>query len=480
MKKIWKKLIAGGLAVVCSITAMATNGFGLFSHSEQEEMGDDNQLHFSNFIGNGMMLKASAQENFPKVQIGSKDFDVLGEDYYFLDYDHYTCGYYNEDFERVNDYDYVTMYNCVMSVYGNESITYEASASIDDFTVAYQVIEIASISSSGEVTFSEGSLNWSVWHTGTYQLQKDTRYILLNAKLLSGDRDAFKYHEVFVNSFWIGGGKTPEVSVSPIYLSAIILPVGANTRGVVWTIAFANPYSSWASSRTVSDYIKLTQDPNDDTKVKVSCLKAFGERIIITASLKDFTEISAQCTLDYSKKFATTGFRLVSQSADVGGSSLDLSCNSAENSIITVDVTSVEKGLTYATTLSPQNSFSAGTLMPESITTSFTLEMSDGLRDAMRAKGLTNNFEPLQLTSTTNVTFDTEFFETNFGFLLKSPEFALLKEAINDNSSEYDFTITCRFASEYDKTTLVQKVRINADSMILPEGLALNYNSIIF
>ena len=41
MKKIWKKLIAGGLAVVCSITAMATNGFGLFSHSEQEEIGDD-------------------------------------------------------------------------------------------------------------------------------------------------------------------------------------------------------------------------------------------------------------------------------------------------------------------------------------------------------------------------------------------------------------------------------------------------------
>ncbi len=63
MKKNWKKLIASSLAIVCSIMAIATNGFGLFSHSEKGEKGDNYELPFSNFTGNGMMLKASAEES---------------------------------------------------------------------------------------------------------------------------------------------------------------------------------------------------------------------------------------------------------------------------------------------------------------------------------------------------------------------------------------------------------------------------------
>lgn len=69
MKKTIKKILAGGLALVCTVTAcvtaIATNGFGIFTPTQTEQTQHDNPFIFGNFFGNGITVTANADEVSP-------------------------------------------------------------------------------------------------------------------------------------------------------------------------------------------------------------------------------------------------------------------------------------------------------------------------------------------------------------------------------------------------------------------------------
>ena len=51
-------------------------------------------------------------------------------------------------------------------------------------------------------------------------------------------------------------GATPATSVT---IKAVIEPLDATNQLVDWTIAFADPASEWASGKTLSDYVTITE-----------------------------------------------------------------------------------------------------------------------------------------------------------------------------------------------------------------------------
>ena len=85
-------------------------------------------------------------------------------------------------------------------------------------------------------------------------------------------------------------------------LTATVYPVSASDKTVDWTIAWANAESTWATGKTVTDYVTAQAQADGSTVCIVSCLQAFGEQIEVTVTSRANENATATCTLDYTKR----------------------------------------------------------------------------------------------------------------------------------------------------------------------------------
>lgn len=90
----------------------------------------------------------------------------------------------------------------------------------------------------------------------------------------------------------VAQGSTASVSVS--YTPSYLTNVKFN-----YELAFENPSSAWASGKSVSDYMTFTPSSDGATTGRLTCKKAFGEPIILTATSRDGNSVSGSCTLGY-------------------------------------------------------------------------------------------------------------------------------------------------------------------------------------
>ncbi len=84
-------------------------------------------------------------------------------------------------------------------------------------------------------------------------------------------------------------------------LTATVEPADATNGDVTWSIAWKNPDSTWASGKTLSNYITLSSDGLTAT---VTVKAAFGEQAIITVRSVSNTDIYATCTVDYVERLS--------------------------------------------------------------------------------------------------------------------------------------------------------------------------------
>ena len=91
-----------------------------------------------------------------------------------------------------------------------------------------------------------------------------------------------------------------------ITLTATVSPETADNKAVDWTVSFVNPSSSWASGKTVTDYVTVTPSSDGALTANVNCLKAFGEQIKVTVTSRVNPEAKAECTLDYARRILDT------------------------------------------------------------------------------------------------------------------------------------------------------------------------------
>ena len=91
-----------------------------------------------------------------------------------------------------------------------------------------------------------------------------------------------------------------------ITLTATVSPETADNKTVDWAVSFVNPSSSWASGKTVTDYVMVTPTSDGALTANVNCLKAFGEQIKVTVTSRVNPEAKAECTLDYARRILDT------------------------------------------------------------------------------------------------------------------------------------------------------------------------------
>ena len=100
-----------------------------------------------------------------------------------------------------------------------------------------------------------------------------------------------------------------EAASAGVTLEATIEPADATNQAVDWSVAFRSASSSWATGKTVTDYVTVTPTEDGALTATVACLEAFGEKIVITVTSRDNPAAKATCTLDYARRL--TGFDLV-------------------------------------------------------------------------------------------------------------------------------------------------------------------------
>ena len=70
---------------------------------------------------------------------------------------------------------------------------------------------------------------------------------------------------------------------------------------LTWSLAWANPDSTWASGKDVATYMSIDTSANNHV-ASLDCNRAFGEPIILTATANNNPSASASTQLDYLKR----------------------------------------------------------------------------------------------------------------------------------------------------------------------------------
>lgn len=110
---------------------------------------------------------------------------------------------------------------------------------------------------------------------------------LMSAKIMSAE-----YEDYGVNA----------LADTAYTLTATIEPSDATNKSVTYSAAWKNQNSTWANGKTVADYVTVQQESEGSLKATVTCLKAFGEQVIITCTVDDNLDLKATCTVDYLRK----------------------------------------------------------------------------------------------------------------------------------------------------------------------------------
>lgn len=104
-----------------------------------------------------------------------------------------------------------------------------------------------------------------------------------------------------------------------VTVQATVLPQDATNREVDWSLSWASPASSWASGKTVTDYVTVTPTSDGSTTATVRCLQAFGAQIRLTVTSRDNPDAAADTTVDYYKRAASFRAEFTGKTSDNSG-----------------------------------------------------------------------------------------------------------------------------------------------------------------
>ena len=99
-------------------------------------------------------------------------------------------------------------------------------------------------------------------------------------------------------------------------LTASVEPDYAGEKTFDWSIKFEDGSSSWANGKPVTDYVTVTPSSDGADTATVECKQAFGERILVTCTSRDYTGLSATCTVDYAQRI--TGMDITLEGSRTG------------------------------------------------------------------------------------------------------------------------------------------------------------------
>lgn len=125
------------------------------------------------------------------------------------------------------------------------------------------------------------------------------------------------YSAVLPRSAYAANGISENADTA-IKLTATIKPETAVNQEVDWSIAWKNSSSSFASGKTVTNYITVTPETDGSLSANLICYQPFGEKIIVTCTSRENPTAKATCTLDYSQKIESVVLKFGDITANLG------------------------------------------------------------------------------------------------------------------------------------------------------------------
>lgn len=98
-------------------------------------------------------------------------------------------------------------------------------------------------------------------------------------------------------------GISPQVETAYTIEATITPAQMASVTVLEWTIEFERTDGPWSKGKNVNDYVKVTPIGELGHQATVECLQAFGEAIIVKASVKDNPEMYGSCKCDYTMRY---------------------------------------------------------------------------------------------------------------------------------------------------------------------------------
>lgn len=154
-------------------------------------------------------------------------------------------------------------------------------------------------------TVTSGFTNWSRNTGNNYQEEIDTGNAVDNngSEMLNGNSYAMPANMMFASATPMSMETT---AASGITLTATITPASASDKKVDWAVSWVNPNSTFATGKTVTDYLTATPTSDGSLTATVNCLQSFGEKIKITVTSRNNEAATAECTVDYARRLSST------------------------------------------------------------------------------------------------------------------------------------------------------------------------------
>lgn len=184
-----------------------------------------------------------------------------------------------------------------MANYRNGGYDKTARTWIGIIAVVLAVV-IAGAIALGVVT--EGFTDWSKFQPDKQEEQTD-----------DGTESGFQVGEIASHGISLMSSSTiTPNSEASVTLTATITPSNATDKTVAWSIAWEDGASSWASGKTVTDYVTVTPTSSGALTATVACKQAFGEPIVVTVTkeIESTNDLTASCTFQYAKR--VTGVKM--------------------------------------------------------------------------------------------------------------------------------------------------------------------------
>ena len=166
-------------------------------------------------------------------------------------------------------------------------------------------------------------------------------------------------------------------STASVSITATLTPATVTDPTVDWTLAWSNASSSWASGKTVTDYVTVTPTSDGALTATVTNIQPFGERVILTCTARSNSSATATCTIKYVKRV----------------SSCTITANNGSSNVNTI---ALDQNITTYTFTASNPSWGVGTETPSStpvVEWQFSSSYLAALKDAASTTGLKNAIE---------------------------------------------------------------------------------------
>ena len=251
---------------------------------------------------------------------------------------------------------------------------------------------------------------------------------------------------------------TVALSENSYTLQATLKPDNTSNQSVDWSAAWKNASSSWVNGKSVSDYVTVT--PSGSLTATVTCKEAFGEQVIITATTKDGTNLSAQSVCDYVKRVTKTQLKVPKSSM-----SDDLGFDTATSSGPWYVKLYPNVGGTGVSSMTATPVCGVGTI-DDNLTTVIRYSLSNNFYSVLASKGYTiNSSDYVSVNNATSFQNNTggcqTLFGSNFFSNVNYANAVITSLGVAGNCMEFTVTTT----GEYSNCTNTYKAFVNTSAM---------------